>query len=61
MVGPGKNVASVASVLPGTSCQVFPSDNVWNTDISRMPTTNFNFQYWAGTRTLRQGDRPELA
>lgn len=22
---------------PGTSCQVFPSDNVWNTDVSKLP------------------------
>src|SRR5437879_6921197 len=22
---------------PGTSCSVFPTDNVWNTDISKLP------------------------
>jgi hypothetical protein len=26
-----------AAPVPGTSCQVFPSDNVWNTDISKLP------------------------
>jgi hypothetical protein len=28
--------AAVAT-LPGTTCRVFPADNIWNTDISRMP------------------------
>lgn len=26
-----------AAALGGTSCQVFPSNNVWNADISRLP------------------------
>ena len=26
-----------ASSPPGTACQVFPSDNIWNTDISTLP------------------------
>ncbi|MFL5737661.1 MAG: hypothetical protein ACJ76P_10015 [Actinomycetota bacterium] len=26
-----------AAPVPGTSCQAFPSDNVWNTDISKLP------------------------
>ena len=26
-----------ASAVPGTSCQVFPADNVWNMDISNLP------------------------
>ena len=37
----GLLAASFASVpvsaAPGTSCQVFPSDNVWNTDVSKLP------------------------
>ena len=28
---------ATAAPVPGTSCQVFPSDNVWNTDISNLP------------------------
>jgi hypothetical protein len=26
-----------AASVPGTTCSVFPSDNIWNTDISNMP------------------------
>jgi hypothetical protein len=29
--------ASTGTVLPGTTCPVFPADNVWNTDISGLP------------------------
>jgi len=30
-------VAAGAAPVPTTSCQVFPVDNVWNTDISSLP------------------------
>jgi hypothetical protein len=26
-----------AASPPGTTCQVFPANNVWNTDVSRLP------------------------
>ncbi len=26
-----------AAPVPGTSCNVFPANNIWNTDISAMP------------------------
>src|SRR2546428_5300613 len=28
---------AVAASVPGTSCQVFPPDNVWNMDVSALP------------------------
>jgi len=28
---------SVAAPVPGTTCEVFPADNVWNMDISKLP------------------------
>lgn len=28
---------AVRAPVPGTSCQVFPADNVWNMDVSRLP------------------------
>ncbi len=28
---------ALAAAVPGTPCSVFPADNVWNTDISRLP------------------------
>jgi hypothetical protein len=34
-----------AAVVPGTACSVFPSDNIWNTDISNMPV-NANSAAW---------------
>ena len=31
--------------IPGTSCTVFPADNIWNTDISKLPV-NSNSDTW---------------
>ena len=30
-------VSASAAPVPGTSCRVLPADNIWNTDISRLP------------------------
>jgi hypothetical protein len=42
-------VASARSVhaanVPGTTCSVFPADNIWNTDISKLPV-NANSPTW---------------
>jgi hypothetical protein len=32
-------------VVPGTACNVFPADNVWNMDISNLPV-NANSDAW---------------
>ncbi|TME91556.1 MAG: fibronectin type III domain-containing protein [Chloroflexi bacterium] len=29
-----------AAAVPGTSCTVFPADNIWNTDISQLPVSS---------------------
>lgn len=34
---PATTAGAAAPVLPGTACRVLPSDNVWNTPISRLP------------------------
>ncbi len=34
-----------AAAVPGTSCNVFPADNIWNTDISTLPV-NSNSTTW---------------
>jgi hypothetical protein len=34
---PGLGSGGAAVVLPGTSCDAFPSDNVWNTPITGLP------------------------
>jgi hypothetical protein len=31
------STASSSAPIPGTTCTVFPSDNIWNTDISGLP------------------------
>src|SRR5438309_7193365 len=36
-VGLAADVPAGAAAPPTTSCQVFPSDNIWNTDISTLP------------------------
>src|SRR4051794_33434936 len=32
--------SSGGKAVPGTTCTVFPSDNVWNTDISKLPVNS---------------------
>jgi hypothetical protein len=36
-----------AAPPPSTSCQVFPADNIWNTDISRLPVHGQSAQWLA--------------
>jgi Fibronectin type III domain len=43
-----------AAVVPGTACSVFPSDNIWNTDISNMPV-NANSATWVASTTPGSG------
>lgn len=43
-----------AAVFPGTACSVFPSDNIWNTDISNMPV-NTNSATWVASTTPGSG------
>ena len=39
MVAAVPSTAASPPVLPGTSCTVFPTDNVWNMDISKLPVS----------------------
>jgi hypothetical protein len=34
--------SSSSAAVPGTTCTVFPSDNVWNTDISKLPVNRLS-------------------
>ncbi|HET9849995.1 MAG TPA: hypothetical protein VFR68_15775 [Candidatus Dormibacteraeota bacterium] len=36
---------AIASAPPSTNCQVFPADNVWNTDISKLPVHSQSAQW----------------
>jgi hypothetical protein len=40
---------SLTNNLAGTSCQVFPSDNIWNADISRMPVDTHSAAWLSST------------
>ena len=40
-------VPAAAAPVPSTSCQVFPADNVWNTDISTLPVHARSAQWLA--------------
>jgi hypothetical protein len=40
--------AAHAAVVPGTTCSVFPPDNIWNTDISTLPV-NANSATWVAS------------
>jgi hypothetical protein len=44
----GAATNDAAAPIPGTSCAVLPSDNIWNTDISRLPV-NANSAAWLAT------------
>jgi hypothetical protein len=45
--------------LPGTSCRMFPSDSVFNTDISALPV-NAQSQAWTGNMTQAASLHPDL-
>src|SRR5207245_3949856 len=42
-------VAAHAAPVPGTACQVFPADNIWNTDISALPVNIHSAAWLAST------------
>lgn len=42
------STAAAPPVVPGTSCSVFPADNVWNMDVSKLPVST-NSAKWLGT------------
>src|SRR5437588_7232296 len=47
LVGQLATVEADAASPPSTSCQVFPADNIWNTDISTMPVHARSAQWLA--------------
>jgi len=48
---PAKRVArpAAAAIVPGSTCQIFPADNIWNTDISSMPVNSHSAAWLAST------------
>ncbi len=48
---PAKRVARPAApaIVPGSTCQIFPADNIWNTDISTVPVNSHSAAWLAST------------
>jgi hypothetical protein len=42
-------ITAHASAPPGTTCPVFPADNVWNTDISNLPVNSHSAAWLASS------------
>src|SRR5438445_6096627 len=53
-------VPAAAAPVPSTSCQVFPADNVWNTDISTLPVHARSAQ-WLASMTSTTNLHPDFA
>jgi hypothetical protein len=45
--GVGAATAAATKALPGTSCTVFPADNYWHADISKLPVDKHSSQWLA--------------
>ena len=50
LTGPAApHVTKTVATLPGTTCAVFPTDNVWNADISKLPVNIHSGAWLAST------------
>ena len=49
-----------AASPPSTSCQVFPPDNIWNTDISNLPVHARSAQWLASTAAATTNLHPDF-
>jgi hypothetical protein len=56
---PGAQAAPRAPV-PGTDCNVFPSNNVWNTDISGLPVNNHNAAWMSSMNASSTNLHPDF-
>src|SRR6266545_7090 len=46
---PQAPIAPRVPIVPGSTCPVFPADNIWNTDIARMPVSSRSPAWLAST------------
>src|SRR6202171_1205940 len=53
-------VTAAAAPVPTTSCQVFPADNVWNTDISTLPVQARSAQWLASMAASTTNLHPDF-
>jgi hypothetical protein len=49
-----------AAAPPGTSCQVFPADNIWNADISTLPVHGQSAQWLASMSSSTTNLHPDF-
>jgi hypothetical protein len=59
-VGLSSGVAAAATAPPSTTCQVFPADNIWNTDISTMPVHPQSAQWLSSMAAATTNLHPEF-
>jgi hypothetical protein len=56
----GSATPTAAAPVPGTSCQVFPQDNIWNTDISTLPVHARSAQWLASMAAATTNLHPDF-
>lgn len=49
-----------AAAPPGTTCQVFPGDNIWNTDISSLPVNSQSSEWLASMAASTTNLHPDF-
>jgi len=54
------NVPVAAAAPPNTTCQVFPADNIWNTDISTLPVHGRSAQWLASMASSTTNLHPDF-
>src|SRR2546422_9392784 len=50
----------VAAVVPGTTCSVFPADNIWNSDVSKLPVHARSAAWLASTNAASTKLHPDF-
>jgi hypothetical protein len=60
-VAPPMQARSVAAAsVPGTTCQVFPANNIWNADISMLPVSSHSAAWLASTQASTRLLHPDF-
>src|SRR3989442_753961 len=49
-----------AAVVPGTTCSVFPADNIWNADVSKLPVHDRSAAWLASTNAASTKLHPDF-
>jgi len=59
-VGLAFSLPVAAAAPPTTNCQVFPADNIWNTDISKLPVQGQSAQWLASMASSTTNLHPDF-